>query len=96
MEATELYRYLPQYFMLKDKIRFEDGLDLNEILNMVRNKYNKFELNEVDGLKINFKDGCDHIRKSNAQPVVRLYIESQTLERAEKIKKDLHDLISII
>lgn len=83
----------PLYFMKKDKIALTKDVDLPAILEKVHEKYREENCNTIDGLKIDFKKGWVHLRKSNTEPIIRIYSESSSEEGAEAlvhlIKKDI-------
>jgi len=83
----------PNYFMVKDKIALTKDVDLPAILKGIHTKYQEEECNTVDGLKIDFKHGWVHLRKSNTEPIIRIYSESVSEADANqlvaKIKEDV-------
>ena len=87
---TQIKSQLPIYHMQKSKIELT-GLDVDQVLSKIENVYQKEELDKTDGLKIDFEDGWVHIRKSNTEPIIRIYSEAKTAEKAlqfiENIKK---------
>jgi len=96
---TELKASYPMYYMVKDKIQLEKGLDLNSILNGLHQEFKNEDCNTIDGLKINFADSWVHMRKSNTEPIVRIYSEAQSIESAEQLvaqmKTAIEELISV-
>ncbi len=99
MKVTELKASYPMYHMVKDKIQLEKGLDLNAILEGLHQEYKEENCNTIDGLKINFADSWVHMRKSNTEPIVRIYSEAQSIEAAEalvgRMKASIQDLLSV-
>jgi phosphomannomutase len=93
---SELRADYPDYQMVKDKVESPEGIDLNLILDQMHQKYYQEDCNTVDGLKIDFPDSWVHLRRSNTEPIIRIYAEAPTLERAQelvlRIKTDL-DLV---
>ena len=87
--ASQLRRTYPDYFMLKDKMAFDEGTDLNMVLKQVKSAFANYRMNETDGLKIYLDNGWVHMRKSNTEPIVRIYIEAGSKEQAETIKKGI-------
>jgi len=89
----------PLYHMVKDKIQLEKGLDLNGILNALHQEYKNEDCHTIDGLKINFADSWVHMRKSNTEPIVRIYSEALSVEQAEglvaKMKASIERLASV-
>jgi len=80
----ELKASLPQYEMVKKKVSIE-GMDPDQILQQLADKYKDQQINTLDGLKIDFEDSWVHLRKSNTEPIVRVIAEAPTLEQAEKL-----------
>lgn len=81
---SALRNQLPQYIIIKDKLDVA-GLDLNAIFNRLKATFAEEKLNDIDGLKIDFADGWVHFRKSNTEPIVRIYAEAQTEEIAKQL-----------
>jgi phosphomannomutase len=88
----------PNYFISKNKIELTPEMDVDHILDEIKNKYRKQPINIIDGVKIEFDKEWVHLRKSNTEPIIRIYAESQsqtTAENlAEKIIFDIKDTIS--
>ena len=87
----------PSYSMSKNKIQLTPELNVDDLLNQLGDKYAKEEINTLDGLKIDFEDGWIHLRKSNTEPIIRIYTESTSVAVAErlaaKIKQDVQDIV---
>ena len=83
----------PQYFMVKDKIELTPGVDMPALLEEMHRRYRQEDCNTVDGLKIDFANGWVHLRKSNTEPIIRIYSESTSEEAAmqlvAQIKSDM-------
>ncbi len=86
----------PNYEIIKDKIPLESGTNVDVILSKLEEKYQNFEINTVDGLKIIMPDGWVMIRKSNTEPIVRVYAESNSRTIAENIVKQIKEDIRTI
>ena len=88
----------PDYHISKNKIELRPEIDVDEILVSIKNKYKKQPINLIDGVKIEFDKEWVHLRKSNTEPIIRIYSESQSLTTAEKLAEkiisDIKDLIS--
>ena len=80
----ELKEALPQYEMVKKKVSIE-GLNPEEILQRLQEKYKDHEINTLDGLKIDFEKSWVHLRKSNTEPIMRVIAEAPTLQQAEEL-----------
>jgi len=77
VKVSELKASYPSYLMAKEKIQLTPDMDIPHILKSVENAFSDEELNFEDGLKIDFKDGWVHLRKSNTEPIIRIYAEAQ-------------------
>lgn len=74
--ASVLRGKFPTYFMSKNKIELESGINPDHLLEKLAQKYSQEQLNQIDGLKIDLEDGWIHLRRSNTEPVLRIYTES--------------------
>lgn len=79
----------PDYFMSKNKIELTPALDVDEILQAIKTKYRDEKVTAIDGVKIDFPTEWVHLRKSNTEPIVRIYTESTTPEKAEGLAQKL-------
>lgn len=97
MPISSLRKTYPDYQMVKDKIGLDAGLDLAAVLSEMHTKYQQEDCNTIDGLKINFPNGWVHLRKSNTEPIIRIYAEHTSLTKAEElvriIKTDVEQLV---
>ncbi len=88
----------PNYFISKNKISLTPELDIDELLKKVEHKYKDQPINTIDGLKIEFDNEWVHLRKSNTEPIIRIYSESQTETTANnlanKIMNDIRDIMN--
>jgi phosphomannomutase len=93
MTCKELRDSYPSYFMSKNKIELTPDLDVDAILVQMANKYKDEEISTIDGVKIDFENEWVHLRKSNTEPIIRIYTESMTQkaadELAERIMKEI-------
>lgn len=76
VKASELKASYPAYLMAKEKIQLTPDMDIPHILRSVQEKFSDEDLNLVDGLKIDFNEGWVHLRKSNTEPIIRIYAEA--------------------
>ena len=83
-KTSELRKTYPEYFISKNKIELTPAIDVDAILNSIKKSYRQYEINDVDGVKIDFPTGWVHLRKSNTEPIIRIYSEAATMEQAEK------------
>ena len=88
----------PNYFIAKNKIELDGDINLDMVFQKMEEKYKKQPINKVDGLKIEFDDEWVHLRRSNTEPIIRVYAESQTETTAnylcDKIKMDIKNIIT--
>jgi phosphomannomutase len=85
----QLRNTYPDYFISKNKIELNEGVDLKEIFTKIEHKYKKQPINKVDGLKIEFDNDWVHLRPSNTEPIIRIYAESNFQNTAANIAKRL-------
>ena len=85
LSVSELRSSYPNYFISKNKIQLTDSTDMQFIISELANKYSKEKINLIDGLKIDFDEGWVHLRKSNTEPIVRIYSESISKQKADKL-----------
>ncbi len=88
-KVSELRAGYPPYFIAKNKVDLTPDIDVDAILNKVKEIYAKEEINDIDGVKIDFPDKWAHLRKSNTEPIIRIYSEASTEEAAEALGQDL-------
>lgn len=84
-KMSELRASYPAYYMAKNKIQLEAGMDVDGLLKEIENKYAHEEVSTVDGVKIDFAEEWIHLRKSNTEPIVRVYTEAKSPERAAEL-----------
>lgn len=94
MSMSALKATYPEYFMVKDKISLTPDIDLEKILDALEQQFKHEEYHTIDGLKINFKDGWVHLRKSNTEPIIRVYAEGHSLDFARQLVKDMKERVS--
>lgn len=89
----------PLYHMSKNKVELTPDIDMDNIFEEVKNKYKKQPMNEIDGLKIEFDNQWVHLRKSNTEPIIRIYSESESKATADylanKIITDIKEIITV-
>ncbi len=98
LSASELRKTYPNYFISKNKIELSDPLLIDKILNAIKKVYGKERITDIDGVKIDFdsKKSWVHLRKSNTEPIIRIYSEAPLLEQAEKLAQELISKINEI
>jgi len=85
ISCSQLRSTYPNYFMSKQKVRLNKNLDFDIISGNLKRKYSKQKLNTQDGLKIDFKDSWVQLRKSNTEPIIRVYSEAKSQNSAEEL-----------
>lgn len=85
IKVSELKSSYPSYFMGKMKIELTPEIDVDNLLNQIQEKYKNEEISTVDGLKIDFENEWVHLRKSNTEPIIRIYTEASTQEDANSL-----------
>ena len=83
--VSELRATYPSYFMGKKKIELTPDIDVDSLLTKMEKKYQTEELSTVDGLKIDFENNWVHLRKSNTEPIIRIYTEAFSQEEADDL-----------
>ncbi len=79
----------PSYFISKNRITLDPDMDVDMILKKIAQKYEREEVSTIDGVKIDFEDGWVHLRKSNTEPIIRVYSESNSVNMAENLSKKM-------
>ena len=96
--ASVLRRSYPSYYISKNKIELTPDINVDNILSRIQTKYSKQPLSTIDGVRIEFNREWVHLRKSNTEPIIRIYSESETLTTAvnlaNKIISDIKEIIS--
>ncbi|WP_179336118.1 phosphoglucosamine mutase [Winogradskyella costae] len=85
MKVSELRASYPNYFMSKKKIQLTPGLDVDGILSTMESNYSQEKLTTIDGVKIDFADSWVHLRKSNTEPIIRIYTEAPSQNAADTL-----------
>ena len=93
MKISELRASYPEYFMSKNKIELTPQIDVDAILIAMADKYKDEEINTIDGVKIDFAENWVHLRKSNTEPIIRIYTEAATQENADALALRIIDEI---
>ncbi|MEQ8360706.1 MAG: phosphoglucosamine mutase [Cytophagales bacterium] len=87
--ASALRASYPIYVMSKNKIELTADLNVDEILKAIKNKFSDHKVSTIDGVKIDFENEWIHLRKSNTEPIIRIYAESSTVEKAEELAESI-------
>ena len=96
ISCKSLRNTYPNYYISKNKIDLDLSVDISKIFNTIKSKYSSNEINTIDGLKIDFDEGWVHLRRSNTEPIIRIYSESTSQDKAEKISLDFINQIKQI
>ena len=94
--ASKLLETYPKYLMIKEKINLSASLNVDNILNQIAEKYKNEKIDLVDGVRIDFKDSWVQLRKSNTEPIIRIYSEAKSVENALELIKEIEILIKNI
>ena len=94
IKASDLLKLYPKFFMTKDKINLNDDFDFEGLKKKMKKYYNHQDIDERDGVKIKFEDSWLHIRKSNTEPIIRIYTEAKSESDCNKIIDDFKALIT--
>ncbi len=92
-KVSEIRASYPQYFIAKQKVELTPNIDVDAILGTVKDKYSQYDVTDIDGIKIDFPDKWVHLRKSNTEPIIRVYSEAHTMQEAEQIGAQIMSVI---
>ncbi len=92
-KISELRASYPDYFISKNKMALPENTPVNILFERIRAAYAKFPVVDVDGLKIEFPDGWVQLRTSNTEPILRIYAESTSMQKANAYAKKVMDLL---
>ena len=87
MTMSELRKTYPAYYASKNKIELTPEIDVDKILVTIKSRYSGERVNDIDGVKIDFEHNWVHLRKSNTEPIIRIYTEARTMEEADTLAK---------
>ncbi len=99
LKASELRKTYPAYFISKNKIELTPQINVDQVLEKVKQKYASEKINTIDGVKIDFEREKEwvHLRKSNTEPIIRIYAESQNEKKADELaQRIINDIKNII
>lgn len=92
-KASELRASFPEYYIAKNRIDLTPSTDVDAILERVKTMFKHEQVNDIDGVKIDFPDKWVHLRKSNTEPIIRVYSEASTMAAADDLGKKLMEVI---
>ena len=93
LKVSDLRASYPSYSISKNKIELSPTVDMEKLLSEVAEYYNMFDVNTIDGVKIDFPDKWIHLRKSNTEPIIRIYAEAQTMQEADALIAEMNLLV---
>lgn len=96
LTVSALRKTYPEYYISKNKIQLTPAINVDDILKVIKESYRQYEVNDIDGVKIDFPTGWVHLRKSNTEPIIRIYSEAKTIEQAEGFANAIIDEIKRI
>jgi phosphomannomutase len=82
---TELRAELPAYFASKNKIELTPAIDVDKVLLEMKSRYANENVTDIDGVKIDFAENWVHLRKSNTEPIIRVYTEAKSADEADAL-----------
>jgi len=89
LKCTELRKTYPDYFLSKNKIELTTDIDVDALLEKMKEIYANEKVTDIDGVKIDFTDSWVHLRKSNTEPIIRIYSEAKTADEAEQLAQKM-------
>lgn len=93
-KPSELRAQYPSYFIAKNRIDVQPGTDVDAILARIKEMYKAERVTDIDGVKIDFTDEWVHLRKSNTEPIIRVYSEAHTAEAADALGKKIMQVVN--
>ncbi len=93
-KVSELKKTYPPYEIAKNKVELTPEIDVDAILNKIKEIYADEKITDIDGVKIDFEDSWVHLRKSNTEPIIRIYAEASTMEDAERLGENVKGVIA--
>ncbi len=93
-KVSELRASYPNYYMAKQKVELTPETNIDAILQEVKKKYAQYPINDIDGVKIDFPDKWVHLRKSNTEPIIRIYTEAPTMQEAEALAAEIKTILN--
>ncbi|HOK87039.1 MAG TPA: phosphoglucosamine mutase [Tenuifilum sp.] len=88
-KCSEIRQQYPNYFISKNKLELKQGLNPDAVLERLMSKFSNEQINTIDGLRIDFAEGWVHMRKSNTEPIIRIYAEAQTAAKANELAQQI-------
>lgn len=88
-KMSKLRAEYPEYYISKNKIELTPEIDVDKVLWEILNRYTDYNVTDIDGVKVDFEDGWVHLRKSNTEPIIRIYSEAHSTEEANKMAQGI-------
>jgi phosphomannomutase len=95
-KVTELKAGYPAYAIAKNKVQLTPEINVDAILEAMKERYKSEKITDIDGVKIDFPESWVHLRKSNTEPIIRIYAEAHTMEEADALANDIKGVIALI
>lgn len=92
-KPSQIRKEMPEYSIHKTKVSLQPGLDVDRLLKEIKEKYANEKITDIDGVKIDFADSWVHLRKSNTEPIVRVYAEAHSPEKAAELADSVKAVI---
>ncbi len=92
-KVSELKKQYPAYAIAKNKVELTPDVDVDAILKAIKAKYASEKITDIDGVKIDFANSWVHLRRSNTEPLIRIYSEAKTIEEAQALGESIKDVI---
>ena len=86
-KVSQLRKSYPDYYISKRKILMDENIDFDKLINSISKKYSNEMISNIDGLKIDFKNSWVQLRKSNTEPIIRVYAEAKSKDKAEELSQ---------
>ena len=96
LSASNLLNTYPKYYMVKEKINLSSSINVDKILNQIAEEYKNEKIDLVDGVRIDFIDSWVQLRKSNTEPIIRIYSEAKSEEKSNNLISEIKTLIKEI
>lgn len=93
-KVSELKAGYPPYEIAKNKVELTPDIDVDAILEKMKERYAGEKITDIDGVKIDFADSWVHLRKSNTEPIIRIYAEAATMEKAEALAESVKNVMA--
>ena len=93
-KVSELRATYPAYEIAKHKIELTTDIDVESILQAMKERFAHEQITDIDGVKIDFADSWVHLRKSNTEPIIRIYSEAHTMEEADALADSIKEIIA--